>query len=50
VLKWKLAKPLTLYLKCGSTHYYDRTTISSGLEAIEGCEKTDVYCLIKYSF
>ncbi|GHS99186.1 hypothetical protein FACS189421_09160 [Bacteroidia bacterium] len=50
VLKWKMAKPLTVYLKCGSTHYFDRTVISSGPEAIQGKEKTDVYCLIKYNF
>ncbi|MDR2683743.1 MAG: helix-hairpin-helix domain-containing protein [Dysgonamonadaceae bacterium] len=50
VVKWKIARPLTLYLKCGSTHYFDRETISSGQEAIVGREKTDIYCLIKYSF
>ena len=50
VAKWKIAKPLTLYLKCGSTHYFDRESIGSNLEAIEGREKTDIYCLIKYNF
>ncbi|MDR0863602.1 MAG: helix-hairpin-helix domain-containing protein [Candidatus Symbiothrix sp.] len=50
VAKWKIAKPLTLYLKCASTHYLDREIISSGLEEIQGKEKTDIYFLIKYNF
>jgi hypothetical protein len=50
VMKWKIAKPLTVYLKSGSTHYFDRTVISSGWEAIQGNEKTDIYCLVKYNF
>jgi hypothetical protein len=50
VVKWKIAKPLTLYLKCASTHYLDRDVISSGLEEIQGKEKTDIYFLIKYNF
>ena len=50
VMKWKIAKPLTLYLKCGSTHYFDRESIGSGLEAIDGREKTDIFCLLKYNF
>jgi hypothetical protein len=48
--KWKIIKPLTIYFKWGSTHYFDRETISSGLEEIQGKEKTDVYCLLKYVF
>jgi hypothetical protein len=50
VLKWKIVSPLTLYLKGASTHYFDRTSIGSGPETILGREKTDVYCLIQYSF
>jgi hypothetical protein len=50
VAKWQVTKPLTLYLKCASTHYLDRDVISSGLEEIQGKEKTDVYFLIKYNF
>jgi hypothetical protein len=50
VMKWKVAKCLSLYLKCGSTRYFDRQTVGTGLEAISGREKTDIYCLIKYNF
>ncbi|MDR0540799.1 MAG: helix-hairpin-helix domain-containing protein [Dysgonamonadaceae bacterium] len=50
VIKWKIAKPLTFYFKCGSTHYFDREAIGSGLDMIQGKEKTDIYCLIKYNF
>ncbi|MDR2843031.1 MAG: helix-hairpin-helix domain-containing protein [Candidatus Symbiothrix sp.] len=50
VLQWKIAKQLTVYVKGGSSHYFDGETIGSGLEAIQGKEKTDVYFLIKYRF
>jgi hypothetical protein len=50
VIKWKIISPLTFYLKCASTHYFDKDVISSGLEEIEGREKTDIYCLIRYNF
>ncbi|MDR2806487.1 MAG: helix-hairpin-helix domain-containing protein [Dysgonamonadaceae bacterium] len=50
VVKWKIIKSLTVYLKWGSTYYFDRETIGSGPEAIQGHEKTDVYGLIKYNF
>jgi hypothetical protein len=50
VLKWKLLQRLTLYVKCGSTHYLDRDVIGSGDEEIVGNEKTDIYCLLKYNF
>jgi hypothetical protein len=50
LLKWKIAKYLSLYLKCGSTRYSDRDVIGSGLEEIQGKEKTDIYCLIRYNF
>jgi hypothetical protein len=50
VVKWNPMKRLTVYLKCGSTHYLDRDVISSGDEEITGKEKTDIYCLLKYNF
>jgi len=46
VVKWKVAKPITLYLKYGSTYYFDRENIGSGLEKIDGRTKTDIFCLI----
>ncbi|MDR0506778.1 MAG: helix-hairpin-helix domain-containing protein [Dysgonamonadaceae bacterium] len=50
LIKWKIARPLTVYLKAASTHYFDRDAISSGLERIEGKEKSDIYFLVKYRF
>ncbi|GHT42237.1 hypothetical protein AGMMS49965_13370 [Bacteroidia bacterium] len=50
VAKWRITPKLTFYLKCASTHYFDRTVISSGLEEIQGREKTDFYGLLKYLF
>ena len=50
VAKWRITPKLTFYLKCASTHYFDRTVISSGLEEIQGREKTDFYGLLKYTF
>jgi hypothetical protein len=50
VVKWKIFNPLTVYLKAASTHYFDRSAIGSGLERIDGKEKSDIYFLIKYKF
>jgi hypothetical protein len=50
VVKWKIIRSLTVYFKCGSTHYFDRTSIGSGPESIQGREKTDIYLLLKYHF
>ncbi|GHT84236.1 hypothetical protein FACS189420_2100 [Bacteroidia bacterium] len=50
VIKWKISKPLTLYLKLATTHYFERDVIGSGLEEIQGKEKTDMNVLIKYNF
>jgi hypothetical protein len=50
VIKWKISKPLTIYLKLATTHYFDREVISSGLEEIQGKDKTDMNVLIKYNF
>jgi hypothetical protein len=50
VLKWKISRPLTLYLKAGSTHYFDRSTIGSGAENILGRNKGDIYCMVQYKF
>jgi len=50
VIKWKVTPALTIYCKLATTHYFDRDVISSGLEAIQGKDKTDVYGLIRYQF
>jgi hypothetical protein len=50
VLKWRIARSFTFYLKAGSTHYFDRTSIGTGPEAISGRTQSDVYGLLQYVF
>ncbi|MDR3339821.1 MAG: helix-hairpin-helix domain-containing protein [Candidatus Symbiothrix sp.] len=50
VIKWKIFDGMTLYLKIANTHYFDREIIGSGLEEIEGKNKTDMAALLKYNF
>jgi len=50
VIKWKITPSLTFYCKLASTQYFDRETIGSGLEEIQGKNKTDISGLIKYLF
>ena len=50
VIKWKITSSLTVYCKLASTQYFDRDIIGSGLEAIQGKNKTDIYGLIRYKF
>ena len=50
VVKWKATPALTIYCKLASTRYFDRETIGSGLEAIQGKYRTDIYGLIRYQF
>ena len=50
VIKWKFSSSLTFYCKLASTQYFDRETISSGLEEIQGKNKTDIFGLIRYIF
>jgi len=50
VLKWKITPALTVYCKLASTHYFDRDIIGSGLEAIQGKDKTDISGLVRYRF
>jgi hypothetical protein len=50
VVKWKISKTLNIYFKIGNTRYFDRSTVGSDLELIDGRDKTDINCLIKYVF
>jgi len=47
VVRWKISKRLTAYFKIGNTRYFDRDTVGSDLEAIDGSDKTDVSLLLK---
>jgi hypothetical protein len=50
VLKLKIISHLTIYLKLSTTHYFDKDVIGSGLEEIQGKNKTDISALLKYNF
>lgn len=50
VLRWKIYRKLSIYLKASNTHYFDRILISSGLDEIEGRNKSDLSALIRVSF
>jgi hypothetical protein len=39
VIKWKITPSLTFYCKLASTRYFDRETLGSGLEEIQGKDK-----------
>jgi hypothetical protein len=49
-LKWTWNANLSFYAKGAWTRYFDREVISSELEAINGKDKTDIYCLVKWNF
>ena len=50
LVEWKPTSSLTIYCKLASTHYFDRKIIGSGLETIQGKDKTDISGLIRYRF
>jgi hypothetical protein len=50
VVRWNVSMRASVCMKIGNTRYFDRTTISSDLEAIEGRDKTDISCLLKCNF
>ena len=49
-LHYSLGKWLALQAKWGWTHYFDRNTISSGLEEIRGSNKTDLQLQVKFKW
>lgn len=50
VAQWEPRPALTCYLKAANTHYLDRSTIGSGLENIEGKNRTDIYLQLRFQF
>ncbi len=49
-LKWKICSILNLYSKISSSHYFEKNTINSSLESIEGKKKTEINFLLKLNF
>ncbi|MDR1408362.1 MAG: helix-hairpin-helix domain-containing protein [Tannerella sp.] len=50
VVRYFPVKRLALYVKAGWTHYTDRDTIGSGLETIEGKNRTDISLMTVWMF
>jgi hypothetical protein len=50
VFRYFLTKKLSVSTKIGWTHYFERETIGSGLETIEGSNRTDVDLMIHWKF
>jgi len=49
-VKYEATAALTLSLKAGHTRYFDRDTIGSGTELIEGNRRTDLYFYLRWKF
>ena len=50
VLRYNFTKNLYISAKAAWTHYYDRDTIGSDLEEIEGRDKIDLYAQLRLKF
>lgn len=50
LVKYRVSKKISAWVKYGSTYFADRTEISSGNNLISGNKKTDIKILLKYSF
>ncbi|GAB6395433.1 MAG: helix-hairpin-helix domain-containing protein [Bacteroidales bacterium] len=50
IVHWDIRQCLSLSAKLACTRYWDRDTIGSDLETIEGNRKTDIYTFIKWMF
>ena len=50
VVRYFLTKQLSVSAKIGWTHYFERETIGSGLETIEGNNRTDVDIVVQWKF
>ena len=50
MLRADLGSHLTLAAKAGTTDYFDRATISSGLQQVDHSSMTDLLLQLKYKF
>ncbi|MDH6314123.1 hypothetical protein M2137_002917 [Parabacteroides sp. PFB2-10] len=48
--RWDILEPLSLSAKIGHTHYNDRNLIGTGLEEIDGANKTDLNVQVRWKF
>ncbi len=47
---WKINRHLSITAKATATCYADRDVIGTGLEAIDGSHRTDIYTLLRWKF
>ena len=50
VVKYRFHRELSAWLRFSETAYFDRTTIKSGWEEIDGNKQTKVKVLLRYKF
>jgi hypothetical protein len=50
VLRWDVNSHWTLQGKLGETHYFDRRTIGTGLDLIDGRDKADLNILVRMKY
>lgn len=50
VLKYRFHKKLSAWIRFSETAYFDRTSVKSGWEALEGNKLTEVKFLLRYTF
>lgn len=50
MVQYNISRSLNLWLRYARTHYKDKETIGSGLEEIDGNQKTDVKFQVRYKF
>jgi len=50
VLRYSLTKKCAFSLKAAWAHYFDKTTIGTGLEEITGSDKIDLYAQVSWKF
>lgn len=50
ILKFNISKKLIIQTKFSALQYFDRDKIGSGTEEIDGKQKFDIYCLLRFKF
>jgi hypothetical protein len=48
-IKWNIHPVFNIYAKISTSHYFDKNTIGSGLEKINGREKSELNLLLKFN-
>lgn len=49
-LKYRIAKPIDFFVRFSQTHYFNQTTIGSGLDEINGNTKSEIKAVLRFKF